>query len=456
MTTRLQSPANLPTRSTSANLLVSLYFDSEVPPVPDSIRKDIALYLGRTAPSLGFGSADLLLVSRQGPLIEWSMNSGLRDGAELVRVRKPTRYDIMVKYLVKPSSSVAKRIFEICPPPQDMEGTAEITVLLNNANNQVAAKLLDRSSLLVYRVAGILKQFFLNQLYNFPKWSEMGLWLDVSYITSSALTVREKLHGIIQLLTDWFSARGAVFLINEADHTLVPLIGAGCYDIEARRRFKALEGRRLFPCHSEAVEKRKTVVVCPNTVTKYYPADNQDFFRVKWAVVAPMIVSDRVPGLIQLDRSREFGYEEVEIISAVARQAALVVEHGLVKERAQRLENLLGIVNASKPTLYEDNTHTPPKGGNAAVAALGTFTRREIEVLLLLVKGLTNKEISKELRISPETVKAHVSHIYRKLGASSRSQVILKALELGIEKLGHIVMTPNGPIVSGKAQGERV
>jgi NarL family two-component system response regulator LiaR len=57
------------------------------------------------------------------------------------------------------------------------------------------------------------------------------------------------------------------------------------------------------------------------------------------------------------------------------------------------------------------------------------LTRREQEVLALLVQGLTNAEIAERLIISRSTAKAHVSHILSKLGASRRGEAISLAIQ---------------------------
>ena len=60
------------------------------------------------------------------------------------------------------------------------------------------------------------------------------------------------------------------------------------------------------------------------------------------------------------------------------------------------------------------------------------LTEREKEVLSVLTKGLTNKEIADYLCISEKTVKTHLSNIFRKLNVSRRLQAILYAISRGI------------------------
>ena len=56
------------------------------------------------------------------------------------------------------------------------------------------------------------------------------------------------------------------------------------------------------------------------------------------------------------------------------------------------------------------------------------LTKREMEVLELLVQGLNNREIAEELVVSRATAKAHVSHILSKLDVSNRAEAIVLAL----------------------------
>jgi DNA-binding NarL/FixJ family response regulator len=59
------------------------------------------------------------------------------------------------------------------------------------------------------------------------------------------------------------------------------------------------------------------------------------------------------------------------------------------------------------------------------------LTDREIEVLCLLAQGLTNRQIAHDLDLSIRTVEAHLTHIYTKLGVSSRIEAALVAQRRG-------------------------
>ncbi len=67
--------------------------------------------------------------------------------------------------------------------------------------------------------------------------------------------------------------------------------------------------------------------------------------------------------------------------------------------------------------------------------ASDALSAREIEVLQLASRGLSNSEIAKELFVSASTAKAHLVHIYSKLGVNDRTAAVTTALERGIIRL---------------------
>ena len=61
---------------------------------------------------------------------------------------------------------------------------------------------------------------------------------------------------------------------------------------------------------------------------------------------------------------------------------------------------------------------------------------RELEILLALTKGSSNQEIAEKLFLSENTVKSHLKNIFKKLSVSTRSEAIVKAVQIGIIRLG--------------------
>ena len=62
-------------------------------------------------------------------------------------------------------------------------------------------------------------------------------------------------------------------------------------------------------------------------------------------------------------------------------------------------------------------------------------SEREIEILMLVAQGRSNREIARELHISDSTVKAHMLHIFDKLGVDDRTAAVTTALRRGIIRL---------------------
>jgi DNA-binding NarL/FixJ family response regulator len=67
------------------------------------------------------------------------------------------------------------------------------------------------------------------------------------------------------------------------------------------------------------------------------------------------------------------------------------------------------------------------------MANLSDLTPRELEILRLVIAGLTNKAIANEIYISEKTVEFHLDHIYNKVGLRTRLMASVWALHHGIE-----------------------
>jgi two-component system, NarL family, response regulator NreC len=81
-------------------------------------------------------------------------------------------------------------------------------------------------------------------------------------------------------------------------------------------------------------------------------------------------------------------------------------------------------------------TYLNPRLGAALAAAPpgppGDLTERELEVLRLIALGHTNSEIAEQLFLSVRTVETHRAHIQRKLGRTTRSELVRYALDIGL------------------------
>lgn len=129
------------------------------------------------------------------------------------------------------------------------------------------------------------------------------------------------------------------------------------------------------------------------------------------------------------------------VVLSASDQPALVLQAidagaaGFVSKTAD-----LAQMQAALRRVLDGGIHLPPglvlpltlTLNGAATPAEPTLTARQRDVLGLLVDGLPNKTISRQLGLSASTVKTHMEAIYRQLGVNSRAQAVVAAARLGL------------------------
>jgi len=73
---------------------------------------------------------------------------------------------------------------------------------------------------------------------------------------------------------------------------------------------------------------------------------------------------------------------------------------------------------------------------SAPAPPLERLTARESTIMQLVARGLENREIAALLSLSPRTVEVHLRHAFRKLGARSRTEAVIKGIRLGLVTVG--------------------
>ena len=120
-------------------------------------------------------------------------------------------------------------------------------------------------------------------------------------------------------------------------------------------------------------------------------------------------------------------FQEKELVQDALQAGA--IGYLLKNVSGEELAEAIRQAHGGRPTLAPEAVQALIQPPSEAESMAADLTRREQEVLALLVKGMSNPEIAERLVISRSTVKVHISSILSKLGVASRAEAISLAIQ---------------------------
>ena len=147
----------------------------------------------------------------------------------------------------------------------------------------------------------------------------------------------------------------------------------------------------------------------------------------------------RMPGLDGLSALEQIkrDHPEIKVVILSASTEPAVIQTALARGASAYIIKSVNPVDlpATLRQAMEGNVFhaigLPPAGQPSAASELG-LTAREIGIIQALARGLSNQAIGKELFVAEQTVKFHLTNIYRKLQAANRTEAVRLAYQRGI------------------------
>ena len=209
---------------------------------------------------------------------------------------------------------------------------------------------------------------------------------------------------------------------NESNHSTTP--GPDILVVEDnsgwRSLYQEILGERGYTLHfavsyGEArgwLQRVKfaVAIVDLNLASSAAPGTNQDGFYLLRALQprrVPAVVVSALGGVAEVDRA----FDEFGVVAFIEKEAF---------DRRAFADTVAGALRSGP---------MPIPSADPLVTAL---TDREQEVLTLMTRGYTNRQIAEALLITPNTVKKHVDHVLQKLGVSNRAAAVAVALRAGL------------------------
>lgn len=202
---------------------------------------------------------------------------------------------------------------------------------------------------------------------------------------------------------------------------------------------------------AEVIRRRRAILVDDVSKLPRCYATIIEIAKGRRYVAAPILANGAVIGFVHADafyRNRAFTTTDVQLLGlfgevlgcAMSRVEMLTNLQMLRGEVLGISERIAELEHACTGRPYPSNRHhttvaaqsRPPdlQRCPGQVDSATALTRRELEVLALVAQGATNARIARSLTISEGTVKGHMKHIFRKLGAANRAEAVSYWLRL--------------------------
>jgi DNA-binding CsgD family transcriptional regulator len=197
-----------------------------------------------------------------------------------------------------------------------------------------------------------------------------------------------------------------------------------------------LEVRLSYPLiEAELVNQPGALIVDVAQSRTRVPPQLRNAFGWSSYAVAALTLAGRTIGTLHADATRsERRMDELdrEVVAFLADGLTCAYEVAVLRQRLKRHRALQhAAIKQMAGSLDSPDSQTSRSRREIIIDPLSDpMTPRERDVLELLARGLTNQSISRELLISEATVKHHVKHVLRKLGAANRTDAVSRYLQI--------------------------
>ncbi len=137
---------------------------------------------------------------------------------------------------------------------------------------------------------------------------------------------------------------------------------------------------------------------------------------------------------VEVLRTFRKAFPEMRVAVVSATEAAVLVTAALKAGAAGYIPKTSApdMIVAALSVILAGGTYIPPQV-LPQIGQMPVFTARQLEVLQLIAKGSSNRDIARALGISDNTAKQHTHAVFQALNVSSRSQAIVAAVRMGID-----------------------